>query len=120
MSLEHKVRQIIKRTSVDGDGNSGGVASDAEIAAWAGNPDDLYTGALTLDENGAKVSAAVAWPDGATGAYFATAINVDYPSVVDAYTITHVLSGTTKTATQSAVTRDAAGVVIVYPPIAVA
>lgn len=120
MSLEHKVRQIIKRTSVDGDGNSGGVTTDAEIAAWAGNPDNLFSGAVTLDANGAKVSAAVAWPDSATGTYTATTINADYPSVVDAYTITHLLSGATKTATQSTVTRDAAGVVIVYPPIMVA
>ena len=105
---------------VDGAGNSGGgVATNAEIAAWAGNLDSLITGTITRDTNGAATAAAVVWPDGATGAYAVTTVSTAFPGAVDAYTVTHVLGGVTKTATQSAVTRDANGAVTARPAIGV-
>lgn len=112
------------------------VATDAELAAavavdrarlvaletalqWAANPDSLISGAITRDANEAATSAPVIWPDGATGTYTATIVSTAFPGAVDAYTITHVLSGTTLTYTQPAVTRDVVGGVTNRPAITI-
>lgn len=61
-------------------------------------------------------SATVTWPDGSTGVFTATTINATFESV-DAYTITHVLSS--KTVTQTAITRNADGLVTNKPVLTV-
>lgn len=95
-------------------------SSAAELLAAAGNPDSLVTGTITRDANGAATSASVVWPDGATGTYTATTVSTAFPGAVDAYTITHVLGGVTKTYTQPTVTRDSSlGAVTVRPTITV-
>lgn len=82
------------------------VGSDAWLKLHAGgNLDALIVGAITRDSNGAATSASVVWPDGSTGTYTATTVSTAFPGAVDAYTVTWVGSST-KTVTQSAVTRD--------------
>lgn len=83
--------------------------------ALARTPEVLIVGTITRDVNGAPTSAAVAWPDGTTGVYTGTA-SVTFPGSIDAYTITY---GTTRTYTQPAVTRDAAGNITAQPAIVI-
>lgn len=94
--------------------------SVSTIVAWAGSLDSLISGSITRDSNGAATTAAVVWPDGATGVYTATTVSTAFPGAVDAYSITHVLGGVTLTVTQAAVTRDSSGAVINRPAITVA
>ena len=96
----------------------GSVPGDG-ISAWAGNLDALLVGAITRDANNAATAAAVEWPDGSTGVYAATAVSTAFPGAVDAYTVTYVRDGVTQTATQAAVTRNAAGAVTNRPAITV-
>lgn len=93
--------------------------SSGALLALARDPDGLITGAITRDANGAITSASASWPDGATGTFTGTPSTVS-PGAVDAYTITHTLSGTTTTYTQPAMTRNAAGAVTNRPAITVA
>jgi hypothetical protein len=58
----------------------------------------------------------VTWPDGSGGTYTRTAKNATWLTV-DAYTITHTVSG--KTVTQAAVTRDSSGFVTVTPALTI-
>jgi hypothetical protein len=95
------------------------VAGDGNLLAWAGNVDALVTGVVTRDANGAAVASAVTWPDGATGQYTATTVSASFPGAVDAYTVTYVADGTTRTITQSAVTRNASGAVINRPALTI-
>ncbi len=63
-------------------------------------------------------SATVVWPDGSAGVFTATTINSTWLAI-DAYTITHTLSGLT--VTQTAVTRDGTtGKVTAKPALTVA
>src|SRR5689334_1164667 len=87
---------------------------------WAAQPESLISGAITRDSNDAAIEAPVVWPDGDTGVYKATTVSTSFPGAVDAYTITKVKGETTKTYTQSAVTRDASGAVTNRPAISVA
>jgi hypothetical protein len=81
------------------------------------DPEQLFTGAVTNDANGAPVSASVTWPDGVAGVYAGTA-STSFPGAVDAYTVTRV--GTpTQTYTQPTVTRDTAGNITNRPAITV-
>jgi hypothetical protein len=105
---------------VDPSGTPVASMSEDGIAAWAGNLDALIVGTITRDGNGAATSAAVVWPDGATGVYTATTVSSAFPGAVDAYTVTYVREGVTQTATQAAVTRDASGAVTARPAITVA
>lgn len=70
----------------------------------------------TRDSDGVITTAAVAWPDGSAGTFTCTTKNTTFLTI-DAYTITHTNSG--KTATQSAVTRDASGNVTAQPAITI-
>jgi hypothetical protein len=95
--------------------------SEDSLAARAAVLDGIITGAITRDSNGAATSASVEWPDGATGTYTADTVSTTFPGAVDAYHVTHVLDGTTKTFTQPAVTRDPyTGAVTNRPAITVA
>lgn len=97
------------------------VGSDAWLKLHAGgNLDALITGAITRDSNGAATAAGVIWPDGTSGAYASTTVSTAFPGAVDAYTVTYIGS-TTKTVTQSAITRDSTtGAVTTRPAMTVA
>lgn len=96
----------------------GGAGATAEVLkGWAEG--ELYeTTAVTWDSDGVVSSATVKWPDGSAGTFTRTSKNATWLAI-DAYTITHALSG--QTVTQAAVTRDAAtGNVTVKPALTVA
>jgi hypothetical protein len=84
----------------------------------ARTPDLLIAGTITRNSNEAAISAPVVWPDGTPGTYTATALSASFPGAVDAYTITYG-SPVTKTYTQPAVTRNAAGAATAVPAIVV-
>lgn len=71
---------------------------------------------ITRDTDDVVSSATVIWPDG-SGGTFTTTEKHDTLLVVDAFTVTHTLSG--KTLTQPAVTRNADGSVVTQPEITV-
>ena len=83
---------------------------------------DAYTLAGEFDKAQALfdrvvASAGVLWPDGSTGTFTTDAVNTTWEAV-DAYHITHVLSG--KAVTQPLVTRNAAGGITAKPALTVA
>lgn len=80
----------------------------------ARTPEAVFSGAVTLDANGAPLSAPVTWPDGVTGTFTGTP-SPTFPGAIDSYTITHG----NQTYTQPAVTRDTAGAITNQPPITV-
>lgn len=89
----------------------------AALVALARDPSQLFSGAVTVDANGAPTSATVAWPDGVAGVYSGT-VSTTFPGSVDAYTVTR--TGTpTLTYTQPAVTRNTAGHITNRPAITV-
>lgn len=94
----------------------GGGGAEAALAQWAADPDALIVGTITRDANGAATSAPVVWPDDTPGTYTATTVSTAFPGAVDAYSITYG-SPPTKTYTQPAVTRNAAGAVTTRPAI---
>lgn len=71
---------------------------------------------ITYDDDGVVETATVLWPDGSAGVYTTTTKNATFLTV-DAFTITH--SNSSKTVTQSAVTRDSSGRVTVKPALTV-
>lgn len=71
----------------------------------------------TYNAEGVATSASVKWPDGSEGVFTATTINTVF-NAIDAYTITHADSS--KTVTQSAVTRDINGNITTKPEISIA
>ena len=86
------------------------------IIGWAdaGN----YSGTFGYDSDGAPETTAITWPDGSAGVYTPTVKNTTDPSLVDAYTITHVDSALT--ITQPEVTRDEDGRISVQPALTAA
>ena len=91
---------------------------DQTIIGWA------VTGAFamassTRDSNGVVTTAAIIWPDGATGTYTADTISTAFPGSTDAWHATHILAGITKTVTQTAVTRNVDGSVSAQPIITI-
>jgi hypothetical protein len=62
-------------------------------------------------------SATVVWPDDSAGVFTATTINATFETI-DAYTVTHAVSG--KTVTQAAVTRNTDGLITSKPALGVA
>ncbi len=93
-------------------------ATIAANAAIARTPDQIITGTITRDANGALTSASVTWPDGKSGTYTADTVSTSFPGAVDGYHITHG-SPVTQTYTQPTVTRDATGAVTTLPAIVV-
>jgi hypothetical protein len=111
-TVHGELKQMLAKAVKTGPESIGG----GWLIAWAGDPTNLMTGAMAYDANGAITTAAVQWPDGGTGVYTATTQSTLFPGSTDAYTMTYVGAGTagpwsgvTKTVTQPAVTRDAAG-----------
>lgn len=68
------------------------------------------------DSDGVLVSAVMSWPDGSAGTFTRTTKNATFLTI-DAYTMTHAISG--KTITQSAVTRDSSGNVTAQPALTI-
>ncbi|WP_431800297.1 hypothetical protein [Microbacterium kunmingense] len=89
----------------------------ASTVAWAKNPDTLVSGALTYS-GGLLQSAAVVWPDGATGTFTITSRQPSTDAVTG-YTITRVTDSGTKTYTQPTITRDSSGAATNVPQIVV-
>lgn len=86
-----------------------------DLKAWVGS--EAYTvSSATRDSDGVITTATVSWPDGSSGTFTRTTKNSTFLTI-DAYTVTHTNSG--KTATQSAVTRDASGNVTAQPAITI-
>jgi len=74
----------------------------------------------TRDSNEAITTASVAWPDGSTGTFTTDTASTSFPGAIDAYHVTYVpATGATKTITQAAVTRDAAGSVTAQPALTI-
>lgn len=111
-SLE-KADAALRKT--DADANYAPVGLLGQLAA---NPDQIAVGTITRSASGAATSFGVVWPDGATGTFTGTE-STSFPGAIDAYTVTHVLSGVTTTYTQPALTRDASGAVTARPGITV-
>jgi hypothetical protein len=72
---------------------------------------------ITRNDDGIITSATVKWPDGSAGTFTTTTINTTFGSI-DAYTISHADSS--KTVTQSAVTRNSLGDVTAKPTLTIA
>lgn len=106
------------RAAVEARVRAVGDATYASLANLARNPDLLIAGSITRDANNAATSAPVVWPDGTPGTYTATTVSTAFPGAVDAYTVTYG-SPVTKTFTQPAVTRNAAGAATAVPAIVV-
>lgn len=72
----------------------------------------------TRNANNVITTASIVWPDGATGIFTAVTINTTF-NTIDAWHATHILSGVTKTVTQTAVTRNSSGAVIAQPVLTI-
>lgn len=90
----------------------------ASLLQLAANPPMLFSGAVTLNGDGAPVSASLKWPDGTLGVYSGIA-STDFPGAVDGYSVTYAGSPTV-TITQPSVTRNAAGQVTNSPALTIA
>lgn len=101
---------------INGDGMGGATASDQLLKDWAAAEAYEVT-AATRDVNDLVTTAAVKWPDGSGGTFTTTTANATFLTV-DAYTVSHTLSG--KTVTQTAVTRNSNGAVTAKPALTVA
>jgi len=94
------------------------LATLARLTAWAKSPDTLITGAITVDVDDLVTSAAVLWPDGATGVLTITARHAT--DAVTAYNVTYDDGTTTLTFTQPAITRNTTGAATNVPAMVVA
>lgn len=94
----------------------GPTAADQLLIEWTeARAYEITVAAFDADE--VPTVATVKWPDGSGGTLTTTVKNPLW-FTVDAYTITHTLSG--KTVTQSAVTRNGAGNITAKPALTVA
>lgn len=77
---------------------------------------------LTATRNSDEVvtSASIVYPDGGTGTFTVDTLSTLYPGAIDAYHVTYVNGGVTKTITQTAVTRDSSGAVVAQPVLTIA
>lgn len=98
--------------------NAGGGASvsDNVLIGWTEGGDYEAT-SITRDSDGVVTTATVKWPDGSAGT-LTTVTKNDTWLCVDAYTISHTDSS--KTVTQSAVTRNTNGEITTKPALTVA
>ena len=100
-----------------GDGASAGAAATAALLkAWTSGESYELT-SITRDSDEVPTTATVKWPDGSAGTFTRTTKNTTWLAI-DAFTISHTLSG--KTVTQAAVTRDSGGAVTTKPALTVA
>lgn len=91
------------------------VTQNDQLKAWAASGAYTLTSA-TRDSDDVITVATVAWPDGSAGTFTTTTKNATF-LLVDAFTVTHSVSG--KTVTQTAVTRNAAGSITAQPALTV-
>lgn len=90
--------------------------TDERLLEWAAA--EAYTmTAVTRNGDGVITGADVVWLDGSAGVFTATTVNATWKAV-DAYTVTHTVSG--KTITQAAVTRSGGGEVTAVPALTIA
>lgn len=89
---------------------------DDELVKWAQGKNYEQV-VITRDSEGRVTSMTVLWPDNSVGVYTSTDYNATHEAY-DGYNITHTNSG--KTVTQTAVTRDTEGAVIIKPALTVA
>lgn len=101
---------------INGAGLGGATASDQLLKDWTTGEAFEIT-AATRDANDLVTTATVKWPDGSAGTFTTVTANTTFLTI-DAYTVSHTLSG--KTVTQAAVTRNANGAVTVKPALTVA
>ena len=94
-----------------------GASSNIQLLNWAYVQSFAITSA-TRNSNDVITTASIVWPDSATGTFTADRINAAY-NAIDAWHATHILSGTTKTVTQTAVTRNSNGAVTAQPVITI-
>lgn len=73
----------------------------------------------TRDTNEAIVTASIVWPDGRGGTFTTDTASTLFPGAIDAWHATYVNGSITKTVTQTAITRDAAGAVTAQPAITI-
>lgn len=72
----------------------------------------------TRDSNSAIITANITWPDGVSGVFTTDVASTAFPGAIDAWHATY--AGTpTKTITQTTVTRDSAGAVVIQPAIVI-
>lgn len=93
-----------------------GGATDNALTEWTQGK-DYEPLIITRDSEGRVTTMTVKWPDESSGNYTATDYNATH-EVYDGFFVTHADSG--KTVTQSAVTRNAEGAVIIKPALSVA
>jgi hypothetical protein len=91
---------------------------DESLAGWvAGNSYELTAITYNVTYPNVIATATVKWPDGSAGTFTTTTTNTTWQAI-DAYTITHTLSG--KTVTQPLITRNVNGDVTIKPALTVA
>lgn len=95
----------------------GSSTENTRLKSWAYSQSFELVSA-TRNSNDVITTANIKWPDGATGTFTATTINNTF-NTIDAWQATHILSGVTKTITQSAVTRNLNGAVTAQPEITI-
>ena len=93
---------------ISGAGIGGAAAADQTLKDWT-TAEAFELTAITRDANDVATTATVKWPDGSGGTFTSTTINASF-NTIDAYTVSHTLSG--KTVTQAAVTRNANGFLV--------
>lgn len=100
------------------DAPGGTLATDQQLISWTESAAYELT-AITYHGTYTTVvaTATAKWPDGSAGTWTATTIDATWEAV-NAYTISHTLSG--KTVTQAAVTRNADGNITAKPALTVA
>jgi len=111
-----EVKQILNRIASLERNASTSAPSASDLLAWALAESYSVTSA-TRDSDGVITTATVSWPDGSAGTFTRTTKNTTFLTI-DAYTMTHILSG--KTITQPAVTRDSNGNVTTQPALTIA
>lgn len=90
--------------------------ANAILVGWA-LADAFQLVSASRDANGAVTTASVVWPDGATGTFTTVTASAAFPGAIDAYRVTYVSGGVTRTVTQPAVTRDATTGAVTAQPL---
>lgn len=97
-------------------GQGGAAVRNATLVEWT-TAESFEVLTASFDGDNVLDSATVRWPDGSAG-IFTTVTKNSTHHLVDAYTVSHTVSG--KTVTQALVTRNAAGAITAKPQLTVA